>query len=127
MKTWAVCAGAAWGWDINALTPYVDVFSPMPYHGPFREIAGIRPAITSNTSATTTPSTPNRAVTRNAGRLCRRKMTRAYHPAEFEQVLRYGLGGRSGGVMMFTIGSVAQDAEKMAVMQRVYREMTAES
>lgn len=44
-------------------------------------------------------------------------------PAEFEQVLRYGLGGRSDGVMMFTIGSVAQDAEKMAVMQRVYREM----
>ena len=41
-------------------------------------------------------------------------------PEEFEEVLRYGLGGRSTGVMMFTIGSVAADDGKMEAMKRVY-------
>ena len=45
-------------------------------------------------------------------------------PEEFEQVLRYGLSGKSTGVMMFTIGSLAADPGKMAAMRRVYREGT---
>ncbi|MHB9134111.1 MAG: hypothetical protein ACYDBB_23825 [Armatimonadota bacterium] len=43
-------------------------------------------------------------------------------PEEFERVLRYGLAGKSTGVMMFTIGSVTEDPGKMAAMKRVYRE-----
>ena len=43
-------------------------------------------------------------------------------PAEFETVLRFGMGGKSTGVMMFTIASVAQDEGKMAVMKKVYTE-----
>jgi hypothetical protein len=41
----------------------------------------------------------------------------------FEKVLRYGLEGRSTGVMMFTLGSVAQDDGKMAAMKRAYLEL----
>jgi hypothetical protein len=44
-------------------------------------------------------------------------------PEEFEKVLRYGLMGKSTGVMMFTIGSVAADEGKMAVMKKVYTEL----
>ena len=43
-------------------------------------------------------------------------------PEEFARVLEYGLTGKSTGVMMFTIGSVAADPGKMAAMQRVYLE-----
>ena len=44
-------------------------------------------------------------------------------PEEFEKALRYGLAGKSAGVMMFTIGSVASDDGKMAAMKRVYSEV----
>ena len=41
-------------------------------------------------------------------------------PDELARVLEYGLGAKSTGVMMFTIGSVAADDGKMAAMKRVY-------
>ena len=40
--------------------------------------------------------------------------------ADFEQALRGALVGKSTGVMMFTLGSVAADPAKMAAMKRVY-------
>ena len=48
-------------------------------------------------------------------------------PDEFGRVLRYGLSGRSTGVMMFTLGSVAEDDGKMAVMRRIYNDLATGS
>jgi hypothetical protein len=39
---------------------------------------------------------------------------------EFETVLKGGLSGKSSGVMMFTVNSVAQDAGKTEVMKKIY-------
>jgi len=43
-------------------------------------------------------------------------------PLEFENVLRYGAGAQSTGVMMFTGNSVADDEQKTATMKKVYME-----
>ena len=45
--------------------------------------------------------------------------------AEFEQVMRLGATGRSTGIMMFTIRSVAEDPEKLRTLGRLYREWSA--
>ena len=45
-------------------------------------------------------------------------------PEEFGTVLGYGLSGRSTGVMMFTIGSVAKDDGKMEAMKRAYLKLS---
>ena len=45
--------------------------------------------------------------------------------AEFEQVLRGGLSGGTSGVMMFTLGAVVEDPEKMGVLKKVYRGLAA--
>jgi hypothetical protein len=44
-------------------------------------------------------------------------------PSDFESVLRYGLSGKSTGVMMFTTSAVADDPAKIAVMKKVYRNL----
>jgi hypothetical protein len=40
---------------------------------------------------------------------------------EFAEVLRLGASGCATGVMMFTIGSVAQDPAKMEALKKAYR------
>jgi hypothetical protein len=112
----------AMGLDFEAMIPYVDVFSPMIYHGrggktpeyvreyvewfsqrfPVGTALGQFPKLWPIVQAHDEPRIP---------------------PEEFEQVLRYGLSGKSTGVMMFTIGSVAADDGKMAAMKRVYTEL----
>lgn len=107
------------GLDFDALAPYVEVFSPMIYHGrsgkspayvkEFVDYLGAKPWM--KTAPGTYPQLWPIVQAHDDPRVS---------PEEFEQVLEYGLGGRSTGVMMYTLGSVAKDAGKMAVMKRVY-------
>ncbi len=108
------------GLDFDALAPHVDIFSPMIYHGrsgkpldyvkEFVDYLGAKPWI--KTAPGAYPQIWPIVQAHDDPRVT---------PAEFESVLTQGLGGRSTGVMMYTIGSVAQNAEKMAVMKRVYQ------
>ncbi len=109
------------GLDFDALSPYVDVFSPMIYHGrsgkppeyvkEFVDYMSAKPYI--QTAPDQFPKVWPIVQAHDEPRI---------EPDEFEQVLRYGLSGKSTGVMMFTIRSVAQDSGKMAAMKRVYLE-----
>lgn len=109
------------GLDFDALAPHVDVFSPMIYHGrsgkspeyvkEFVDYLGAKPWV--KTAPGAYPRIWPIVQAHDDPRVS---------PEEFEQVLRHGLGGKSTGVMMFTLGSVARDADKMEVMKRVYRE-----
>lgn len=108
------------GLDFDALAPHVDVFSPMIYHGrsgkspdyvrEFVDYLGAKPWI--RTAANAYPRIWPIVQAHDDPRVS---------PAEFEQVLNHGLSGKSTGVMMFTLRSVAQDPGKMEVMKRVYR------
>lgn len=111
------------GLDIHALTPYIDVFSPMPYHGR----SGKTPEYVREYVAYCGERYPVQTAPGQYPRLW--PIVQAHDdprvsPEEFEQVLRYGLSGKSTGVMMFTLASVAADPGKMAAMRRVYREVT---
>jgi hypothetical protein len=44
-------------------------------------------------------------------------------PEEFEKALRYGTAGGATGVMMFTLGAVAEDEAKLETLKKVYGEM----
>jgi hypothetical protein len=55
----------------------------------------------------------------NSGQLCKHTVNLDL-ARRVRKVLRYGLSGRSTGVVMFTIRSVAEDSGKMAAMKRVY-------
>jgi len=44
-------------------------------------------------------------------------------PEDFEKALQYGTAGGATGVMMFTLGAVAEDEAKLAVLKKVYGEM----
>jgi hypothetical protein len=104
------------GLDFEALSTQVDVFSPMIYHG----------------RSGKTPEYVSEFVDYFGERYIRAgKDTELWpivqahdepyiSPEEFEQVLRYGLSGKSTGVMMFTIRSVAESKGKLAAMKRVY-------
>jgi hypothetical protein len=110
------------GLDFRALAPYVDVFSPMIYHGrsgkPAKYVREYVEYFSEQYEVATEP-----------GRFPRLwPIVQAYdepriEPDEFGRVLRYGLSGRSTGVMMFTLGSVAEDDGKMAVMRRIYNDL----
>jgi len=98
------------GLDLEALDQAFDVLSPMVYHG--------------------RSGRPVEWVRENVEWWSRRTRRAQIWPivqahqvaaAPFEQALRGGLAGRASGVMMFTIGAVAEDPEKLAVVRRVYR------
>jgi hypothetical protein len=109
----------ALGLDFRELMKHVDVFAPMLYHGrsgktpesvreyvewfseqyPVQTRSGKYPQLWPIVQAHDEPRVP---------------------PQEFEKVLRYGMSGKSSGVMMFTTASVAGDERKMAAMRRVY-------
>lgn len=107
------------GLDFDALAEHVDVFSPMIYHGrsgkspdyvkEFVDYLGARPWV--KTAAGAYPQIWPIVQAHDDPRVT---------PEEFERVLTHGLGGKSTGVMMFTIGGVAKDPAKMEVMKRVY-------
>jgi len=107
------------GLDIDALIPLVDVFSPMIYHGR----SGKRPEYVLDYVEYFSSKYPVETALGQYPRLW--PIVQAHDeprisPEEFEQVLRYGLSGNSTGVMMFTIGSVAENEGKMEAMRRVY-------
>ncbi len=105
------------GLDIAAMAPWVDVFSPMIYHGrggkspeyvrDYVEYFSERFSIHREGSPRLWPIVQAHDEPR-------------IEPEEFARVLEYGLGGQSSGVMMFTLDSVVGDAGKLAAMQRVY-------
>ena len=114
------------GLDFQALTPHVDVFSPMVYHGrsgkppeyvrEFVEYFGERVDV--KTTPDEYPKLWPIVQAHDEPRIS---------PEEFEKVLEYGLSAKSTGVMMFTISSVAKDSGKMEAMKRVYQRFGAES
>ncbi|MBM3279745.1 MAG: hypothetical protein FJY95_16940 [Candidatus Handelsmanbacteria bacterium] len=107
------------GLDFNALLPYVDVFSPVIYYGrsgktpeygkEYVEYFGAHYPI--QTEPGKYPRLWLIAQAHNEPRIS---------PAEFGRVLAFGLGAKSTGVMMFTIGSVAADQGKIAAVKKVY-------
>ena len=106
------------GLDYDMLVKNADVFSPMVYHGRMGKEVGW--------------------VEENTDWFCRRldieensfpkvwPIVQAYDdpypitPEEFEKVLRYGLAGKSTGVMMFTSRAVAESEQKTEIMKMVY-------
>jgi hypothetical protein len=107
------------GLDFDALAPYVDVFSPMPYHG-----RSDMP--TSYVRDYVEYFSQRHTVYTEKGRYPRLwPIVQAYDEprisgAELEQVLEYALAAKSSGAMMFTSGSVAADPDKIAAVRRVY-------
>ena len=106
------------GLDLGLLAPLVDVMSPMVYH----KRMGRSPAWVGESVgwlAERVKSVPGRApliwpivqASNEPGETS---------PEEFAEVLRLGRSGGATGVMMFTIGSVAQDPNKMKVLRELY-------
>jgi hypothetical protein len=109
----------AMGLDFQAMAPYVDVFSPMIYHGRSGKSPGYVAEYVEWFSRTYDVRTePDRFP--RLWPIVQAHDEPRIEPQEFGQVLRLGLTGRSTGVMMFTIGSVAADDGKMDVMRSVY-------
>lgn len=109
------------GLDYDLLKETVDVFSPMVYHGRMgREPAWVEENITwfcdrLKLSEDTGPKVwPIVQAHDDPGIISEEA---------FETVLRGGLAGCSGGVMMFTTRSVAEEKSKVEVMRRIYGEL----
>jgi len=107
------------GLDFDALAPYIDVFSPMPYHG-----RSDMP--TSYVKDYVEYFSKRHTVHTTAGRYPRLWPIVQAHdeprisPEELAEVLEYALAGKSSGAMMFTSGSIAADPEKLNAVRRVY-------
>ncbi len=97
------------GLDVAGLDQAFDVLSPMVYHGRSgRPVEWVRQNIEWWSGHT------------HQARIW--PIVQAYEvpAAEFEAALRGGLAGGASGVMMFTLGAVAEDPAKLAVLKRVY-------
>ena len=115
----------ALGVDLRALAEHVDVFAPMLYHGR----SGKAPESVRDYVEWFSQNYLTQVQTDRIPQMW--PIVQAHDeprvsPDEFERVLRYGMGGKSSGVMMFTIASVAKDEGKMAAMKRVYTDKPAE-
>jgi len=104
------------GLDLPALAEVFDVFSPMVYHG-----RSGRPVDWVRRNVEWLGSAVRKVQIWPIVQAWSDPKGRAVSAEEFEQALRGGLAGRSSGVMMFTLGAVAEDAGKLAVLKRVYR------
>lgn len=97
------------GLDVPALDKTFDVLSPMLYHGRSgRAVEWVRQNVEWWSGRT------------RQARIWPIVQAHQVPAAEFEGVLRGGLAGRADGVMMFTLGAVAEDPAKLAVVKRVY-------
>ena len=107
------------GLDFDALAPYVDVFSPMPYHGrsgmPLEYVRDYAEYFSTRHDVYTEPDKYPRlwpiVQAFDAPRV---------EPAELATVLEYGLAGKSSGVIAFTIDSVIADLGKIEAVKNVY-------
>ncbi|MBT7593547.1 MAG: hypothetical protein HN559_01510 [Gemmatimonadetes bacterium] len=110
------------GLDFSALSPYVDVFSPMIYHG----------------RSGKTPEYVREYVDYFAAHfdlpadgfprlwpIVQAHDEPRVEPEEFARVLKDGSSGGSSGVMMFTLDSVTKDPGKLEAMRRVYLQLSA--
>lgn len=110
------------GLDFEAMAPYVDVFSPMVYHGRSGKTPEyVRDFVTWMGDALPIQTEPGKYP--RVWPIVQAFDEPRVSPEEFEQVLRYGLEGKSTGVMMFTLPAVVEDEGKMAVMKKVYGEV----
>jgi hypothetical protein len=107
------------GLDVKRMARVVDVFSPMVYHGRM----GRAPEWVGEASEWLA-----RQIGAERGRFPKiwpivqaHNDPGAISAEEFGRVLRLGASGRSSGVMMFTLGSVAADPAKMQVLRDTYR------
>lgn len=97
------------GLDVAGLDKAFDVLSPMVYHERSgRPVEWVRQNIAWWSGQT------------HQARIWPIVQAHQVPAAEFEAVLRGGLAGRASGVMMFTLGAVAEDPAKLAVLKRVY-------
>ena len=107
------------GLDFDALAPYVDVFSPMPYHArsgmPLEYVRDYAEYFSTRHDVYTEPDKYPRlwpiVQAFDAPRVS---------PAELATVLEYGLAGKSSGVIAFTIDSVIADLGKIEAVKKVY-------
>ena len=107
------------GLDFDALAPYVDVFSPMPYHGrsgmPVEYVRDYVEYFSTRHNIVTEPDKYPRlwpiVQAFDAPRV---------EPDELATVLEYGLAGKSSGVMMISIDNVAADPGKIEAVKKVY-------
>ena len=107
------------GLDFRELAKHVDVFSPMLYHGRSgKPPESVKDYVEWFSDAYLTQRQTEREP--QMWPIVQAHDDPRVTPEEFEKVLRYGMGGKSGGIMMFTTASVAADEGKMAVMRRVY-------
>jgi hypothetical protein len=110
----------ALGLDFAELSKHVDVFSPMIYHGRSGKPVGyVREYVEYFGQRLPIETAPGKYP--RLWPIVQAHDDPRVSPEEFETVLRAGLSGKSTGVMMFTLGSVAQHEGKMAVLKRVYR------
>jgi hypothetical protein len=103
------------GIDFGLLAPEIDVFSPMVYHGRM----GRKPAWVREYIEWISKSLPDSV--RIWPIVQAHSSPVAISAAEFEEVMRGGFAGRATGLQMFTIGAVAEDPAKLAVLKRLYR------
>ncbi|MBI3698749.1 MAG: hypothetical protein HY238_28410 [Acidobacteria bacterium] len=108
------------GLDLPALAKVFDVLSPMVYHGRSgRPVEWVRQNV--EWLAATVGGVKVWPIVQAWSDPHGHKVS----AGEFEHALRGGLSGGASGVMMFTIGAVAEDPEKMDVLKRVYRGLAA--
>jgi hypothetical protein len=98
------------GLDVEALDQAFDVLSPMVYHGRSgRPVAWVRENVEWWSRRT------------RRARIWPIVQAHQVPAAEVEPALRGGLAGRASGVMMFTLGAVAEDPAKLDALKKVYR------
>ncbi|MDX2443179.1 MAG: hypothetical protein QNK30_05215 [Bacteroidales bacterium] len=109
------------GIDYNMLKEYIDVFSPMVYHGRMeRSPEWVKENIEWF-------SDKLNVQTQNYPKIW--PIVQAYDDPdkisaeEFEDVLNFGMAGMSTGIMMFTSYAVSEDPKKIEVMKKVYSEL----
>lgn len=104
------------GLDLKQMAPLVDVMSPMVYHARMgRAPEWVGEAVEWLGRTVAGPLAPRIWPIVQA-----HDEPREITAAEFSRVLQLGRGGGATGVMMFTIGSVANNPEKMRVVKGLY-------
>jgi hypothetical protein len=107
------------GLDYRELMKHVDVFAPMLYHGRSGKTPeSVREYVEWFSERYPVQTEPGKYP--QVWPIVQAHDDPRVTPEEFEKVLRYGMAGKSRGVMMFTTASVAADEGKMAVMRKVY-------
>lgn len=109
------------GLDFNALAPYVDVFSPMPYHGRSGMLPEyVREYVEYFSSRYRVYTDPDRYP--RLWPIVQAFDSPRVEPEELESILEYGLANQSSGVIAFTIDSIIADPGKITAIKKVFTE-----